>query len=179
MLLGTRADVYFTGEMSHHEVLAAIATGHNVVLCKFPPLLPPSFFPLRSVPSFPVPSFPSYPPPLKRDLHRREGTTPPHHTPHTTHHTPHRTLLQISSRIIIVVVFSLIFIIRRTYKHRTWLPPNLESENQVPFRGRSFHRRSRGCHCPSNPRGAYQSGGSTSSTNSVVLWVFVGFVTSL
>lgn len=33
MLLGTPADVYFTGEMSHHEVLAAIATGHNVVLC--------------------------------------------------------------------------------------------------------------------------------------------------
>ncbi|KAL4251544.1 GTP cyclohydrolase I type 2/NIF3 family protein [Abortiporus biennis] len=33
MLLGTPADVYFTGEMSHHEVLAAVATGHNVVLC--------------------------------------------------------------------------------------------------------------------------------------------------
>ncbi|KAJ3485432.1 hypothetical protein NLI96_g4951 [Meripilus lineatus] len=33
MLLGTRADVYFTGEMSHHEVLAAVATGHNVILC--------------------------------------------------------------------------------------------------------------------------------------------------
>lgn len=35
MLLGTRADVYFTGEMSHHEVLAAVATGHNVILCKY------------------------------------------------------------------------------------------------------------------------------------------------
>ncbi|KAI0962277.1 hypothetical protein AcV7_001157 [Taiwanofungus camphoratus] len=33
MLLGVDADVYFTGEMSHHEVLAAVATGHNVVLC--------------------------------------------------------------------------------------------------------------------------------------------------
>jgi len=33
MLLGTDADVYFTGEMSHHEVLAAVASGHNVVLC--------------------------------------------------------------------------------------------------------------------------------------------------
>lgn len=35
MLLGTRADVYFTGEMSHHEVLAAVAAGHNVVLCEY------------------------------------------------------------------------------------------------------------------------------------------------
>lgn len=52
MLLGVDADVYFTGEMSHvrppfahkvhrfeliyaqHEVLAAIATGRNVILCK-------------------------------------------------------------------------------------------------------------------------------------------------
>ncbi|KAI0081113.1 NGG1p interacting factor 3 [Panus rudis PR-1116 ss-1] len=33
VLLGTPADVYFTGEMSHHEVLAAVASGHNVVLC--------------------------------------------------------------------------------------------------------------------------------------------------
>lgn len=33
MLLGTKADVYFTGEMSHHEVLAAVAEGKNVVLC--------------------------------------------------------------------------------------------------------------------------------------------------
>ncbi|KAI0778632.1 NGG1p interacting factor 3 [Trametes elegans] len=33
MLLGVDADVYFTGEMSHHEVLAAIQSGHNVVLC--------------------------------------------------------------------------------------------------------------------------------------------------
>jgi putative NIF3 family GTP cyclohydrolase 1 type 2 len=28
------ADLYFTGEMSHHEVLAAIAKGTSVVLCK-------------------------------------------------------------------------------------------------------------------------------------------------
>ncbi|KAI0323033.1 NGG1p interacting factor 3 [Amylostereum chailletii] len=33
MLLGIDADVYFTGEMSHHEVLAAVAAGKNVVLC--------------------------------------------------------------------------------------------------------------------------------------------------
>jgi len=33
MLLGQDADVYFTGEMSHHEVLAAIAAGKHVVLC--------------------------------------------------------------------------------------------------------------------------------------------------
>jgi hypothetical protein len=54
MLLGVDADVYFTGEMSHvrlntrqswvlgsnsyimpqHEVLAAVASGRNVILCK-------------------------------------------------------------------------------------------------------------------------------------------------
>jgi NIF3 (NGG1p interacting factor 3) len=52
MLLGVDADAYFTGEMSHvrppsavrllkvelihgqHEVLAAVATGRNVILCK-------------------------------------------------------------------------------------------------------------------------------------------------
>ncbi|KAJ3544608.1 hypothetical protein NMY22_g2722 [Coprinellus aureogranulatus] len=33
MLLGKQADVYFTGEMSHHEVLAAVAAGRNVILC--------------------------------------------------------------------------------------------------------------------------------------------------
>jgi len=33
MLLGVDADVYFTGEMSHHEVLAAVASGRHVVLC--------------------------------------------------------------------------------------------------------------------------------------------------
>jgi len=33
MLLGHDADVYFTGEMSHHEVLAAVAAGKHVVLC--------------------------------------------------------------------------------------------------------------------------------------------------
>ncbi|KAL0566725.1 hypothetical protein V5O48_015278 [Marasmius crinis-equi] len=33
MLLGKDADVYFTGEMSHHEVLAAVAAGKHVILC--------------------------------------------------------------------------------------------------------------------------------------------------
>ncbi|KAI0800827.1 NGG1p interacting factor 3 [Fomes fomentarius] len=33
VLLGVDADVYFTGEMSHHEVLAAVQSGHNVILC--------------------------------------------------------------------------------------------------------------------------------------------------
>jgi len=33
MLSGLDADVYFTGEMAHHEVLAAIADGKTVVLC--------------------------------------------------------------------------------------------------------------------------------------------------
>ncbi|THH09825.1 hypothetical protein EW146_g8568 [Bondarzewia mesenterica] len=33
MLLGVDADVYFTGEMSHHEVLAAVAANRNVILC--------------------------------------------------------------------------------------------------------------------------------------------------
>ncbi|KAL0952190.1 hypothetical protein HGRIS_008801 [Hohenbuehelia grisea] len=33
VLLGKEADVYFTGEMAHHEVLAAVADGRHVVLC--------------------------------------------------------------------------------------------------------------------------------------------------
>jgi len=33
MLVGVDADVYFTGEMSHHEVLASVASGRNVILC--------------------------------------------------------------------------------------------------------------------------------------------------
>ncbi|KAK7051445.1 hypothetical protein VNI00_004419 [Paramarasmius palmivorus] len=33
MLVGKPADVYFTGEMSHHEVLAAVAAGKHVILC--------------------------------------------------------------------------------------------------------------------------------------------------
>ncbi|KAI0271460.1 NGG1p interacting factor 3 [Gloeopeniophorella convolvens] len=33
MLLGVEAHVYLTGEMSHHEVLAAVAAGRNVILC--------------------------------------------------------------------------------------------------------------------------------------------------
>jgi hypothetical protein len=32
-LSGVDADLYWTGEMGHHEVLAAVAAGHNVVLC--------------------------------------------------------------------------------------------------------------------------------------------------
>ncbi|EGN93544.1 hypothetical protein SERLA73DRAFT_115554 [Serpula lacrymans var. lacrymans S7.3] len=33
VLAGVDADVYFTGEMAHHEVLAAVASGRYVVLC--------------------------------------------------------------------------------------------------------------------------------------------------
>ncbi|TFK69073.1 NGG1p interacting factor 3 [Pluteus cervinus] len=33
MLVGRDADVYLTGEMSHHEVLAAVASGKHVILC--------------------------------------------------------------------------------------------------------------------------------------------------
>ncbi|KAF9055717.1 NGG1p interacting factor 3 [Panaeolus papilionaceus] len=33
MLVGKDADVYLTGEMSHHEVLAAVAGGRHVILC--------------------------------------------------------------------------------------------------------------------------------------------------
>ncbi|TFK42202.1 NIF3-like protein-like protein [Crucibulum laeve] len=33
MLLGQQADVYFTGEMAHHEVLASVAAGKHVILC--------------------------------------------------------------------------------------------------------------------------------------------------
>ncbi|CCM03788.1 uncharacterized protein FIBRA_05935 [Fibroporia radiculosa] len=33
VLLGVDADLYFTGEMVHHEVLEAVASGHNVALC--------------------------------------------------------------------------------------------------------------------------------------------------
>ncbi|KAG6876758.1 hypothetical protein C0993_000608, partial [Termitomyces sp. T159_Od127] len=33
MLTGKEADVYFTGEMSHHEILAAVAAGTHVILC--------------------------------------------------------------------------------------------------------------------------------------------------
>lgn len=33
LLLGNPADVYLTGEMSHHEVLEAVASGHHVILC--------------------------------------------------------------------------------------------------------------------------------------------------
>lgn len=33
MLQGKTADVYLTGEMSHHEVLAAVASGVHVVIC--------------------------------------------------------------------------------------------------------------------------------------------------
>lgn len=33
LLSGVDADVYFTGEMQHHEVLAAVARGRYVILC--------------------------------------------------------------------------------------------------------------------------------------------------
>lgn len=50
MLLGVEADVYFTGEMSHHEVLAAMQSGHNVILCEH------SFPPFRYLPPAPCPA---------------------------------------------------------------------------------------------------------------------------
>ena len=34
LLQGTKADVYLTGEMSHHEVLEAVSNGVHVVLCE-------------------------------------------------------------------------------------------------------------------------------------------------
>ena len=33
VLRGVLADLYVTGEMSHHEVLDAVHTGHSVILC--------------------------------------------------------------------------------------------------------------------------------------------------
>jgi len=33
VIAGTHADVYFTGEMSHHDVLAANAANTHVILC--------------------------------------------------------------------------------------------------------------------------------------------------
>lgn len=36
MFAGVQADVYFTGEMSHHEVKDAVAGGVNVILCTCP-----------------------------------------------------------------------------------------------------------------------------------------------
>ncbi|KZT08639.1 NGG1p interacting factor 3 [Laetiporus sulphureus 93-53] len=33
MIDGVDADVYFTGEMQHHDVLAAVASGRNIILC--------------------------------------------------------------------------------------------------------------------------------------------------
>ncbi|KAK0191817.1 GTP cyclohydrolase 1 type 2/Nif3 [Armillaria mellea] len=33
MLIGRDADLYLTGEMSHHEVLASVAAGKHVILC--------------------------------------------------------------------------------------------------------------------------------------------------
>lgn len=43
MLLGVDADVYLTGEMSHHQVLAAVASGKNVVMCAFVPSIHNTF----------------------------------------------------------------------------------------------------------------------------------------
>jgi putative NIF3 family GTP cyclohydrolase 1 type 2 len=34
VLRGVRADLLVTGEMSHHELLAAVESGSNVVLCE-------------------------------------------------------------------------------------------------------------------------------------------------
>lgn len=34
MLRGIKADVYLTGEMSHHEVLDAVSHGVHVILCE-------------------------------------------------------------------------------------------------------------------------------------------------
>ena len=34
MLQGVKADVYLTGEMSHHEVLDAVSHGVHVILCE-------------------------------------------------------------------------------------------------------------------------------------------------
>lgn len=33
VLGGVQADVFFTGEMGHHDVLAALAQGTSVILC--------------------------------------------------------------------------------------------------------------------------------------------------
>ncbi|KAG7441361.1 NGG1p interacting factor 3, partial [Guyanagaster necrorhizus] len=34
LLVGRDADVYFTGEMSHHEVFASVSAGKHVILCE-------------------------------------------------------------------------------------------------------------------------------------------------
>ena len=34
VLKGVRADVYLTGEMSHHDVLEAVSCGIHVILCE-------------------------------------------------------------------------------------------------------------------------------------------------
>lgn len=34
VVMNTDADLYFTGELSHHQVLAAMAKGISVILCK-------------------------------------------------------------------------------------------------------------------------------------------------
>lgn len=39
MFHGLKADMYFTGEMPHHSVLAALASGGFVILCKSDPVL--------------------------------------------------------------------------------------------------------------------------------------------
>ena len=33
-LSGSKADLWWTGELSHHEILATVASGTHVVLCK-------------------------------------------------------------------------------------------------------------------------------------------------
>lgn len=39
LVASSNANVWVTGEMSHHEVLAAVASGHVVILCMSPHLL--------------------------------------------------------------------------------------------------------------------------------------------
>lgn len=36
LVAASKADVWLTGEMQHHEVLAAVASGHCVMLCQSP-----------------------------------------------------------------------------------------------------------------------------------------------
>ena len=40
VLLPATADLYFTGEMSHHDILAALAKNTSVILCKLLTYIP-------------------------------------------------------------------------------------------------------------------------------------------
>ena len=35
VLSGVQADVYWTGEMQHHDILAAVGQGTSVILCEY------------------------------------------------------------------------------------------------------------------------------------------------